>query len=79
MLYLLVTAKYPHFLVTPNKELYSAPDVTVRVGEPRTISEFQTHHTFELITMDFRPSGRLVGFVCGNVSRANLTMRCIGL
>ncbi|EPS97459.1 26S proteasome regulatory complex non-ATPase subcomplex Rpn1 subunit [Fomitopsis schrenkii] len=54
MLYFLVTAMYPRFLITLNEELKSFP-VTVRVGQavdvvgqagkPRTISGFQTHST----------------------------------
>jgi len=54
MLYFLVTAMYPRFLITLNEELNSMP-VTVRVGQaldvvgqagkPRTISGFQTHQT----------------------------------
>ncbi|KAF8508239.1 armadillo-type protein [Hysterangium stoloniferum] len=54
MLYFLVTAMYPRFLITLNEELVSTP-VTVRVGQavdvvgqagkPRTISGFQTHQT----------------------------------
>ncbi|KAG9003092.1 proteasome regulatory particle base subunit [Tulasnella sp. 427] len=54
MLYFLVTAMYPRFLITLDEELNSIP-VTVRVGQavdvigqagkPRTISGFQTHQT----------------------------------
>ncbi|KNZ81635.1 26S proteasome regulatory subunit rpn-1 [Termitomyces sp. J132] len=54
MLYFLVTAMYPRFLITLDEELNSFP-VTVRVGQavdvvgqagkPRTISGFQTHQT----------------------------------
>ncbi|PCH44904.1 26S proteasome regulatory complex non-ATPase subcomplex Rpn1 subunit [Wolfiporia cocos MD-104 SS10] len=54
MLYFLVTAMYPRFLITLDEELKSFP-VTVRVGQavdvvgqagkPRTISGFQTHST----------------------------------
>ncbi|KAI6001568.1 26S proteasome regulatory complex non-ATPase subcomplex Rpn1 subunit [Pisolithus orientalis] len=54
MLYFLVTAMYPRFLITLNEDLESLP-VTVRVGQavdvvgqagkPRTISGFQTHQT----------------------------------
>ncbi|KAF8589072.1 26S proteasome regulatory complex, non-ATPase subcomplex, Rpn1 subunit [Ramaria rubella] len=54
MLYFLVTAMYPRFLITLNEELNNIP-VTVRVGQavdvvgqagkPRTISGFQTHQT----------------------------------
>ncbi|KAJ7136028.1 armadillo-type protein [Mycena epipterygia] len=54
MLYFLVTAMYPRFLITVDEELNSKP-VTVRVGQaldvvgqagkPRTISGFQTHQT----------------------------------
>ncbi|KIK97616.1 hypothetical protein PAXRUDRAFT_824776 [Paxillus rubicundulus Ve08.2h10] len=54
MLYFLVTAMYPRFLITLNESLESLP-VTVRVGQavdvvgqagkPRTISGFQTHQT----------------------------------
>ncbi|KAJ7755387.1 armadillo-type protein [Mycena maculata] len=54
MLYFLVTAMYPRFLITVDEELNSMP-VTVRVGQaldvvgqagkPRTISGFQTHQT----------------------------------
>ncbi|GBE87336.1 26S proteasome regulatory subunit rpn-1 [Sparassis crispa] len=54
MLYFLVTAMYPRFLITLDEELNSLP-VTVRVGQavdvvgqagkPRTISGFQTHQT----------------------------------
>ncbi|KAJ7336346.1 armadillo-type protein [Mycena albidolilacea] len=54
MLYFLVTAMYPRFLITVDEELNSSP-VTVRVGQaldvvgqagkPRTISGFQTHQT----------------------------------
>jgi 26S proteasome regulatory subunit N1 len=54
MLYFLVTAMYPRFLITLDEELNSVP-VTVRVGQaldvvgqagkPRTISGFQTHQT----------------------------------
>ncbi|EJD06845.1 26S proteasome regulatory complex, non-ATPase subcomplex, Rpn1 subunit [Fomitiporia mediterranea MF3/22] len=54
MLYYLVTAMYPRFLITLDEELKSKP-VTVRVGQavdvvgqagkPRTISGFQTHQT----------------------------------
>ena len=52
MLYYLVTAMYPRFLITLDEELKPIP-VTVRVGtavdvvgqagKPRTISGFQTH------------------------------------
>ncbi|EMD31883.1 hypothetical protein CERSUDRAFT_88471 [Gelatoporia subvermispora B] len=54
MLYFLVTAMYPRFLITLDEELNNLP-VTVRVGQavdvvgqagkPRTISGFQTHTT----------------------------------
>ncbi|KAH7926237.1 26S proteasome regulatory complex, non-ATPase subcomplex, Rpn1 subunit [Leucogyrophana mollusca] len=54
MLYFLVTAMYPRFLITLDENLESSP-VTVRVGQavdtvgqagkPRTISGFQTHQT----------------------------------
>ncbi|EGO03572.1 hypothetical protein SERLA73DRAFT_83636 [Serpula lacrymans var. lacrymans S7.3] len=54
MLYFLVTAMYPRFLITLDENLNNAP-VTVRVGQavdvvgqagkPRTISGFQTHQT----------------------------------
>ncbi|KAJ7455011.1 hypothetical protein B0H11DRAFT_2324671 [Mycena galericulata] len=54
MLYFLVTAMYPRFLITVDEELNCMP-VTVRVdqaldvvgqaGKPRTISGFQTHQT----------------------------------
>jgi len=54
MLFFLVTAMYPRFLITLNEELEPLP-VTVRVGQavdtvgqagkPRTISGFQTHST----------------------------------
>ena len=54
MLYFLVTAMYPRFLITLNEDLEPFP-VTVRVGQavdvvgqagkPRTISGFQTHST----------------------------------
>jgi len=54
MLYFLVTAMYPRFLITLDEEL-KAMAVTVRVGQavdvvgqagkPRTISGFQTHQT----------------------------------
>lgn len=54
MLYFLVTAMYPRFLITLDEELKNIP-VTVRVGQavdvvgqagkPRTISGFQTHQT----------------------------------
>ncbi|KAG1779509.1 26S proteasome regulatory complex non-ATPase subcomplex Rpn1 subunit [Suillus placidus] len=54
MLYFLVTAMYPRFLITLDENLESKP-VTVRVGQavdvvgqagkPRTISGFQTHQT----------------------------------
>ncbi|KAG8980024.1 proteasome regulatory particle base subunit [Tulasnella sp. 425] len=54
MLYFLVTAMYPRFLITLDDELKNIP-VTVRVGQavdvvgqagkPRTISGFQTHQT----------------------------------
>ncbi|KAG6868638.1 hypothetical protein C0993_012682 [Termitomyces sp. T159_Od127] len=54
MLYFLVTAMFPRFLITLDEELNSFP-VTVRVGQavdvvgqagkPRTISGFQTHQT----------------------------------
>ncbi|KAF5383134.1 hypothetical protein D9615_005031 [Tricholomella constricta] len=54
MLYFLVTAMYPRFLITLDEELNNVP-VTVRVGQavdvvgqagkPRTISGFQTHQT----------------------------------
>ncbi|EDR09498.1 uncharacterized protein LACBIDRAFT_178729 [Laccaria bicolor S238N-H82] len=54
MLYFLVTAMYPRFLITLDEELNNLP-VTVRVGQaidvvgqagkPRTISGFQTHQT----------------------------------
>ncbi|TDL24638.1 26S proteasome regulatory complex, non-ATPase subcomplex, Rpn1 subunit [Rickenella mellea] len=54
MLYFLVTAMYPRFMITLDEELKSIP-VTVRVGQavdvvgqagkPRTISGFQTHQT----------------------------------
>lgn len=52
MLYYLVTAMYPSFLITLDEDLNATP-VTVRVGQavdvvgqagkPRTISGFQTH------------------------------------
>ncbi|KAF8551426.1 26S proteasome regulatory complex, non-ATPase subcomplex, Rpn1 subunit [Imleria badia] len=54
MLYYLVSAMYPRFLITLNEDLENLP-VTVRVGQavdvvgqagkPRTISGFQTHQT----------------------------------
>lgn len=54
MLYFLVTAMYPRFLITLDDKLENLP-VTVRVGQavdvvgqagkPRTISGFQTHST----------------------------------
>ncbi|KAJ7275052.1 armadillo-type protein [Mycena rebaudengoi] len=54
MLFFLVTAMFPRFLITVDEELNSMP-VTVRVGQaidvvgqagkPRTISGFQTHQT----------------------------------
>ena len=54
MLYYLVTAMYPRFLITLDEELKTHP-VTVRVGQavdvvgqagkPRTISGFQTYQT----------------------------------
>ncbi|KAF7323921.1 26S proteasome regulatory subunit RPN1 [Mycena kentingensis (nom. inval.)] len=54
LLYMLVPAMYPRFLITVDEELNSKP-VTVRVGQaldvvgqagkPRTISGFQTHQT----------------------------------
>ncbi|KAF7349265.1 26S proteasome regulatory subunit RPN1 [Mycena sanguinolenta] len=54
MLYFLVTAMFPSFLITLDEELNNKP-VTVRVGQaldvvgqagkPRTISGFQTHQT----------------------------------
>ncbi|KAG6331642.1 hypothetical protein ID866_7447 [Astraeus odoratus] len=54
MLFFLVTAMYPRFLITLSEDLESLP-VTVRVGQavdvvgqagkPRTISGFQTHQT----------------------------------
>ncbi|KAF7350460.1 26S proteasome regulatory subunit RPN1 [Mycena venus] len=54
MMYFLVTAMYPRFLITVDEQLNSMP-VTVRVGQaldvvgqagkPRTISGFQTHQT----------------------------------
>lgn len=54
MLYFLVTAMFPRFLITLDSELKEMP-VTVRVGQavdvvgqagkPRTISGFQTHQT----------------------------------
>ncbi|THH19622.1 hypothetical protein EW146_g1580 [Bondarzewia mesenterica] len=54
MLYFLVTAMYPRFLITLDENLNPSP-VTVRVGQavdvvgqagkPRTISGFQTHQT----------------------------------
>ncbi|KAJ7254468.1 putative proteasome 26S subunit, non-ATPase, 2 [Mycena rebaudengoi] len=54
MLFFLVTAMFPRFLITVDEELNSMP-VTVRVsqaidvvgqaGKPRTISGFQTHQT----------------------------------
>ncbi|KAH7907570.1 26S proteasome regulatory complex non-ATPase subcomplex Rpn1 subunit [Hygrophoropsis aurantiaca] len=54
MLYFLVTAMYPRFLITLDENLETSP-VTVRVGQavdtvgqagkPRTISGFQTHQT----------------------------------
>jgi len=54
MLYYLVIAMYPRFLITLNEDLENLP-VTVRVGQavdvvgqagkPRTISGFQTHQT----------------------------------
>ncbi|KAJ7910625.1 armadillo-type protein [Mycena leptocephala] len=68
MMYFLVTAMYPRFLITVDEELNSMP-VTVRVGQaldvvgqagkPRTISGFQTHQTPEFI-----PFGHVLeGFV----------------
>jgi 26S proteasome regulatory subunit N1 len=54
MLYFIVPAMYPRFLITLDEELKAKP-VTVRVGQavdvvgqagkPRTISGFQTHST----------------------------------
>jgi len=54
MLYFLVTAMYPRFMITLDEDLKPLP-VTVRVGQavdvvgqagkPRTISGFQTHQT----------------------------------
>jgi len=54
MLYFLVPAMYPRFMITLDEELNNLP-VTVRVGQavevvgqagkPRTISGFQTHQT----------------------------------
>ena len=54
MLYFLVPAMYPRFLMTLDEELNNIP-VTVRIGQavdvvgqagkPRTISGFQTHST----------------------------------
>ncbi len=38
MLYLLVTAMYPCFLITLNEELISVP-ITVRVGQVRTVRD----------------------------------------
>lgn len=52
MLYYLVTAMYPRFLITLDESLESKPvtvrvgqavDVTAQAGKPRTISGFQTH------------------------------------
>ncbi|KAJ7234630.1 armadillo-type protein [Mycena haematopus] len=75
MLYFLVTAMSPSFLITVDEELNSKP-VTVRVGQagkPRTISGFQTHQTpvrlatterAELATEEFIPFGHVLeGFV----------------
>ena len=52
MLYYLVSAMYPRFLITLDDKLESKPitvrvgqavDVTAQAGKPRTISGFQTH------------------------------------
>ncbi|KAI0674418.1 armadillo-type protein [Trametes maxima] len=54
MLYYLVPAMYPRFLITLNEELENIPvsvrvgqavDVVGQAGKPRTISGFQTHST----------------------------------
>lgn len=54
MLYFLVTAMYPRFLITLDEELKPLPvsvrvgkavDVVGQAGKPRTISGFQTHTT----------------------------------
>jgi len=54
MLYFLVTAMYPRFLITLDEELKNMPvsvrvgqavDVVGQAGKPRTISGFQTHTT----------------------------------
>jgi len=59
MLYLLVTAMYPRFLITLDEELNPKPvsvrvgqavDVVGQAGKPRTISGFQTHTTPVRIT-----------------------------
>lgn len=52
MLYFLVTAMYPRFLITLDEDLKAIPatvrvgqavDVVGQAGKPRTISGFQTH------------------------------------
>jgi 26S proteasome regulatory subunit N1 len=54
MLYYLVTAMFPRFLITLDEELKPLPvtarvgkavDVVGQAGKPRTISGFQTHTT----------------------------------
>src|SRR5580700_1050159 len=54
LLYSLVTAMYPRFLITLNKELENeavavrvgqAVDVVGQAGRPKTITGFQTHST----------------------------------
>ena len=54
MLYFLVPAMYPRFLMTLDEELNNIPvtvrvgqavDVVAQAGKPRTISGFQTHST----------------------------------
>lgn len=54
MLYFLVPAMYPRFLITLDAELKALPvtcrvgqalDVVGQAGKPRTISGFQTHQT----------------------------------
>ncbi|KAG1850147.1 hypothetical protein F4604DRAFT_1809232, partial [Suillus subluteus] len=70
MLYFLVTAMYPRFLITLDEDLESKPvtvravDVVRQAGKPRTISGFQTHQTpvrlgtterAELATEEFIP------------------------
>ncbi|KAF8324345.1 26S proteasome regulatory complex non-ATPase subcomplex Rpn1 subunit [Cantharellus anzutake] len=54
MLYFLVTAMFPRFLITLDEDLQSIPvtarvgqavDVVGQAGKPRTISGFQTHQT----------------------------------